>query len=49
MLGKKEREVVKVCGKNFDCKEFDFDVNGYLINMEFGDFVIVVVYVVFVV
>ncbi|KAK4649585.1 uncharacterized protein QC761_120310 [Podospora bellae-mahoneyi] len=37
VLGKKEREAVKACGKNPDRKESDLDANGHPINTEFGD------------
>ncbi|KAK4177505.1 hypothetical protein QBC36DRAFT_326803 [Triangularia setosa] len=37
VLGKKEREAVKACGKNPDRKESDLDANGAPINTEFGD------------
>ncbi|KAK4200293.1 hypothetical protein QBC40DRAFT_225982 [Triangularia verruculosa] len=37
VLGKKEREAVKACGKNPDRKEADLDANGAVINTELGD------------
>ncbi|KAK0669549.1 hypothetical protein QBC41DRAFT_249614 [Cercophora samala] len=37
VLGKKEREAVKACGKNPDRKESDLDASGIPINTELGD------------
>lgn len=37
VLGKKEREAVKACGKNPDRKEGDVDENGHPISTELGE------------
>jgi hypothetical protein len=37
VLGKKEREAVKACGKNPDRKEGDIDENGHPISTELGE------------
>jgi hypothetical protein len=34
VLGKKEREAIKACGKNPDRKEADIDANGRPVNTE---------------